>query len=80
MNEKGTNFCSFSVGQEPTTPAYAYEAVTQSTPPPNDRHLTLLNLSPCIKTLGIGKIPKLSPFMGSGTKKNSELHPLYLSI
>jgi len=22
MNERGTNFCSFSVGLEPTTPAY----------------------------------------------------------
>ena len=32
MNEKGTNFCSFSVGLEPATPGY--EAVTQSIPPP----------------------------------------------
>ena len=32
MNEKGTNFCSFPVGLEPATPAY--EAVTQSIPPP----------------------------------------------
>ena len=32
MSEKGTNFCSFPVGLEPETPAY--EAVTQSIPPP----------------------------------------------
>ena len=32
MNEKGTNFCSFSAGLEPATPAY--EAVRQSILPP----------------------------------------------
>ena len=32
MNEKDANFCSFSIGLEPAT--RAYEAVTQSTPPP----------------------------------------------
>ena len=37
MNEKGTNFCSFSVGLEPATPAY--EAVTQSIPPTRYEYL-----------------------------------------
>ena len=37
-HEKGTNFCSFSVGLEPATPAY--EAVTQSIPPSRCRELS----------------------------------------
>ena len=46
MNEKGTNFCSFSVRLEPATPAY--ETNTQSTPRP---YLYLIDSVNCPPTL-----------------------------